>query len=324
MNISKDDNILITGGTGFIGKYLAHFLDYKDYKNIHLIPSFKEGIDLGLKSTVGWAFDKYKPDVVIHLACRHGGVMFNEQNPAGMMYENINMTLNVAEEASATGCKKLIFIGDICSYPSICPLPFKEEDLWSGYPDAPKSGYALTKRFLTEIIKNYHLEERLETTSLIFPEVYGSGDILDPRYGRTIPHLLTTLYHCKKNDIPEITIGSKRGTTRDFLNVGDAVKAIELALASNLSGGEIINIGSGKETSLYDLCDTIQHFLGSNVKINWEEKDLYTSPRKYLDISKAKKILGFEPTVDLEFGIEDVCKSIEGTETEIKDLKTLL
>ena len=134
---------------------------------------------------------------------------------------------------------------------------------------------------------------------------------------------MTTLFHCRKNNIPEITISSKKGTTRDFLNVGDAVKGIELALASDFNG-EIINIGSGEETSLYDLCNTMQHFLGSNVKINWEEKDLYASPRKYLDISKAKRLLGFEPTVDLEFGIEDVCKSIEGRETEIKDLKTLL
>ena len=323
MSVSKDDRILITGGTGFIGKYLSHFLDHKEYKNVYSLPSFKQGADLGLKSTVGWAFDLYKPDVVVHLACRHGGVMFNEQNPAGMMYENINMTLNVAEEASATGCKKMIFIGDICSYPSTCPIPYKEEDLWSGYPDRARSGYAITKRFLTEMMKNYHREERLQTTSLIFPEVYGADDILDPRYGRTIPHLVSTLMHCKDNELDEITIKSKRTTTRDFLNVGDAIKAIELALSSEFNGN-IINVGSGEETKLEDLCNLIQSFLGSNIKINWEETETHASARKYLDISKARSVLGFEPTVDLEFGIEQVCESMQDIQTQVRDLEKLI
>ncbi|MAF25024.1 hypothetical protein CL634_05550 [bacterium] len=323
MSAKKEDVILVTGGQGFIGGYLKHVLDQNGFHNVISLPGFKKGLDLGDKDNIGWVFDEYKPDIVIHLACRHAGLPFNLQNPAGIMYENINMTTGIMEEACWNDCKKFIFIGDILSYPENCPIPFKESDLWFGYPELARSGYALTKRFLTEMVKNYHLEGRIQTTSLIFPEVYGSNDLLDPRYGRIVPTSILNILHCKNNDIEEIEIEGNPNTTRDLLYVADAARAILLAVESE-SDGDIINIGSGVETSLESLLHMVQNYLDTNIKINWKQKKMPEDKRRLLDTSKSKSILGFSPLCSVESGIKDVCKWLSGRETEFKELSSLL
>jgi GDP-L-fucose synthase len=320
--MNKEDRILITGGTGFIGTYLKHRLEYDGFQNVYAMQGFKEGVDLGLKSTVAWAFDKYTPDVVIHLACRHGGSGFNGQNPAGVMYENINMTSNVIEEACWSQCKSFIFISDIISYPRNCPIPYKESDLWNGSPDNSRAPYAITKRFLTEMVSNYHKEGRIETTTLILPEVYGVDDLIDPRYGRLVTSSILNVVHARDNGTPLI-IKAPNNCSRDLLNVGDAIRAISLAVQSEKQG-MIINVGSGRETTLVELFDTIQRHLQTNVEIKWIDFEMPEAPRKILDTSRAKEYLSFSPTIDLDDGILEVCESLKDNKTALRDVEKML
>ena len=320
--MNKEDRILITGGTGFIGTYLKHRLEYDGFQNVYALQAFKEGVDLGLKSTVGWAFDKYTPDVVIHLACRHGGMGFNKQNPSGVMYENVNMTTNVIEEACWNQCKSFIFISDIISYPRNCPIPYKESDLWSGSPDDSRSPYAITKRFLTEMVSNYHKEGRIETTTLILPEVYGVNDLLDPRYGRLVTSSILNIVHARDNGI-HLVVEAPKNCSRDLLNVGDAIRAISLAVQAEKQGS-IINVGSGRETTLVDLFGVIQKHLQTNVEIEWVDVETSEAPRKMLDISRAKDYLNFSPTIDLDYGILELCESLKDEATELREVKKML
>ena len=153
MEINKsEDVVLITGGRGFLGKRLYQLLNYSGYEKVVAMGGTNDGVDLGEEAVVGWMFDNYNPDVVIHLAARVGGIGANMKYPGGFLYENLNMGVKVIEEARQHGCKKFILAGTVCSYPKNCPVPFKEDDLWNGYPEETNAPYGIAKKTLMEML----------------------------------------------------------------------------------------------------------------------------------------------------------------------------
>jgi len=301
--ISPSDRILITGGQGFLGKFVEKALRAKDYKDVFTAGGLRQGLDLGEEANVGWLFDYTQPTAVIHLASKNGGVLANAKYPGGLMYENLNMGLRIIEEARHYDCKKFINVGDICSYPASCPIPFNEEDFWNGYPHPVKFHYSIANKTLSTILDGYKRQFSFDSTTLVFTDLYGPGDEFDPHASKFIPSILTRVRFAIEKSLDILEVSGESQATRDFLFVEDAANAIVLAL-ENPTPSSIINVGSGKETGIKDLVEKVCKILGYEGGLKWNEKPSLGSTRRCLDISRAKKFLGFSPETSLDDGIK--------------------
>ena len=302
MQLDSLSRILITGGQGFLGGFVEKALQDKGYKNVFTAGGLRQGVDLGEVANVGWLFDYTKPDAVIHLASKHGGISANTNYPGGLMYENLNMGLRIIEEARQYDCKKFINVGDICSYPANCPLPFNEKDFWNGYPHPLKSHYGIAKKTLAVVLDGYKKQFDLDSTTLVFTDLYGPNDEFDPHASKFIPSLLTRIRFNIERSIDTLEMWGDSQSTRDFLFVEDAANAVVLALEKPIDL-PIINIGSGQETRIRDLTKRACEILEYDGDIQWNKSLSAGLARRCLDISRAKTVLGFFPRTSLDDGI---------------------
>lgn len=301
-NFWKNKKILITGSSGFVGRHLVDNLIRKRHvrrKNLYL-PTSKE-LDLRIRENCRKAVKCI--DIVIHLAGVVGGIGYNRAIPGKMFFDNLIMGIMLMEEARLAGVGKVVNIGTVCSYPKFTPVPFKEEDLWSGYPEETNAPYGLAKKMLLLQSQAYREQYGFNSIFLIPVNMYGPGDKYNPKKSHVIPALIKKVIDAKKNRENKITVWGTGKPTREFLYVEDAVEGILLA-TERYNKSEPVNLGSSFEISIKDLVVLICELLGFKGKIVWDKSKPDGQPRRKLDTSKAKKEFNFEAKTDFKEGLK--------------------
>lgn len=292
--------ILVTGGAGFLGKYVVEKLFYVGYKNIK--PLRSRSTDLRVRSQVEKLFYEYQPDIVIHLAATVGGIGANMASPGSFFYDNMIMGLNLIECSNMIGIRKFIHVGTVCAYPKNCPVPFKESDIWNGYPEETNAPYGIAKKALFVMLDAYHREYNFNSSILVPSNLYGPGDNFKPESSHVIPAIIKKMVEAKESGAPSVTCWGTGTATRDFLYVENAADAIVKSVSIETKP-EPINLGSGSEISIKDLTNIIANKVGFNGEIVWDSSKPDGQPRRLLDISLAQQVLGWNPTTTFDEGL---------------------
>lgn len=292
--------ILVTGGAGFLGSYVVQELLKEGVvkKNI-LIPRSKD-YDLR-KEDVCKKVAKGK-DIIIHLAGNVGGIGKNQKNPATLFYDNILMGIHLTHAAMTQRVKKLVIIGTICSYPKYAPIPFKEDDLWMGYPEETNAPYGLAKKLLLVAIQSYQKQYGLNGIYLLLVNLYGPLDNFDLETSHVIPALIRKIDEAKRNNKKYVEVWGDGTPTREFIYVEDAARAIVMA-TKKYNKTEPINIGGGKEISIKNLVELIAKYMNFKGEIIWDTTKPNGQPRRLLDTSRAMLEFNFAAKTNFEQGL---------------------
>lgn len=297
----KKKRILVTGGAGFLGSHLVDALIAKGVpkKNI-FVPRSKE-FDLRKKSNAKNVVKGM--DIVIHLAANVGGIGYNQEFPGTLFYDNVLIGTFLMDEARKAGVEKFVGIGTICSYPKISQIPFKEENLWDGYPEETNAPYGLAKKMLLVQSQAYYQQYGFRSINLMQVNLYGPRDNFDPKSSHVIPALIKKFVDAKNKKDSEVAIWGTGKPTREFLFVEDAVKGILLA-TEKYDKTYPINLGSSFEISIKELAMLISKLVGYKGEIVFDTTKPDGQPRRKLDVSKAKKEFGFESKTDFKKGLK--------------------
>jgi len=312
MNFWEGKKVTVTGGAGFLGSYVMEKLQQKKAKVF--VPKI-EDYDLRKIENIKRMFDDFLPEIVIHLAAVVGGIGANRQNPGKFFYDNIIMGVQLMEEARIRKVSKFVNIGTICSYPKFTPVPFKEEDLWNGYPEETNAPYGLAKKMLIVQSQAYRKQYGFNSINLLQVNLYGPRDNFDPQSSHVIPALIKKCFDAIENKKDKIVVWGTGKPTREFLYVEDAAEGILLA-TEKYNKSEPINLGAGFEISIKDLAELIAKLTGFKGKIIWDTRKPDGQPRRCLDTSKAEKEFGFKAKTKFEEGLrrtiewykEEICK----------------
>jgi GDP-L-fucose synthase len=301
----KNKRITITGGKGFLGTHLINKMKEGGYKYLYIADISK--YDLVKLEDIKRMYDDSKPDIVIHLAARVGGIGFNQENPATLFYENLMMGTQLLHEGYQRKIEKFVAIGTICAYPKFTQVPFKEEDLWNGYPEETNAPYGLAKKMMLVQSQAYRQQYGFNSIFLLPVNLYGPGDNFDPRSSHVIPALIKKCVDAKMNNLNEIEVWGTGKATREFFYVEDAAEAIILAM-ENYNKSDPVNIGAGFEISIKDLVELIVKLTGFKGKILWDKTKPDGQPRRMLDTTTALREFGFTAKTGFEEGLK---KTIE-------------
>jgi len=302
MNFWKDKKVTVTGGAGFLGSVVVEKLRRK---NAEVFVPKIEDYDLRKIEDIKRMFNSFNPEVLIHLAAVVGGIGANRKNPGKFFYDNIIMGVQLMEEARARGVSKFVNVGTICSYPKFTPVPFKEEDLWNGYPEETNAPYGLAKKMSIVQSLAYRKQYGFNSINLLQVNLYGPGDNFDPESSHVIPAIIKKCVDADNHE--PVTIWGTGETTREFLYVEDAARGI-LTATEKYNKSDPINLGAGFELSIKDLTELIARLTGFKGKITWDKSQPNGQPRRCLDTQKARKEFGFIAKTDFEEGLK---KTIE-------------
>lgn len=296
-----DKKILVTGGAGFLGSHVvSELIKNKVIKKNIFIPRSKE-IDLRQKNNCKKAVKGM--DILIHLAGNVGGIGKNQRLPGTLFYDNIQMGVNLIHEAMLARIKKIVIIGTICAYPKYTPVPFKEEDLWIGYPEETNAPYGLAKKMLLVQAQAYRKQYNINSIYLLPVNMYGPRDNFNLDSSHVIPALIQKTHEAIKNKQSFIEVWGDGNATREFLYVEDAARGIILAL-KHYNKSDPINLGSGKEISIKNLIGLITKLMNYKGEIRWDTTKPNGQPRRLLDVSKAEKEINFKSKVGLQKGLK--------------------
>jgi len=294
--------ILITGGTGFLGKnieqHLGQFLN-QDY-SLTLVGS--SVYDLRCQQACRKMVQYHNPDVIVHAAGSVGGIGANKDNPGKFMYENLIMGANLIERARIEKVEKFILLGTVCAYPKHTPVPFNESDLWNGYPEETNAPYGIAKKTLMKMLETYGEQYGMSGANLVPVNMYGPYDHFNLTSSHVIPALILKFYNAMKNG-EEVNLWGTGSASREFLYAPDCVEAIARAVETEVNL-EPINIGTGKEITIKELAQEIAEQMNYKGGINWQTDKPDGQPRRCLDTTKAKQLLGFEAKTDLKTGLK--------------------
>lgn len=302
-NYWKDKKIVVTGGNGFLGIHLVKALTNLTPKKI-FVPD-KSVFDLREYNSCLKVFKG--ADIVIHLAGNVGGIGYNQKKPADLFDDNILMGVNSIRAAKKMKVKKFVALGTICAYPKFTPVPFREKDLWNGYPEETNAPYGLAKKMLLVQSHAYRQQYGFNSIFLLPVNLYGPGDNFDNKSSHVIPALIKKFITAKKENLEQVDIWGSGKPTREFLYVEDAVKGILLA-TEKYDKPEPVNLGSGFEISIKDLAILIAKLVNFDGKIVFDKTKPDGQPKRRLDVSKAKKEFGFKAKTDFKLGLK---KTIE-------------
>lgn len=302
MSFWQDKKVCVTGGAGFLGSYILQELKEKGCKDI-FIP-FLEDYDLVKLEDIKRMYDVAVPDIVIHLAAKVGGIGANREKPGEFFYDNLVMGVNLIEEARLRGVEKFVALGTICCYPKFAPVPFKEENLWDGYPEETNAPYGLAKKMLLVQSQSYREQYGFNSIFLMPVNLYGPRDNFDPRSSHVIPALIKKCFDAIDEGKDEIVVWGTGKPTREFIYAEDAARGIILA-TEKYNKSDPVNIGAGFEISIKELVGLIAKLTGFNGKVTWDSSQPDGQPRRKLDILKAKKEFGFETQVSFEEGLKN-------------------
>jgi GDP-L-fucose synthase len=292
--------ILITGGAGFLGSFIVEKLLERGVKRDNLVIPRSKDQDLRIWRNCISAVKGVH--IVIHLAARVGGIGFNMKYPGELFYDNAIMGIQLIEAARQAGVEKFVAVGTVCSYPKFTPVPFREEDLWNGYPEETNAPYGLAKKMLLVQAQSYRKQYGFKVIYLIPVNLYGPGDHFDPEDAHVIPALIVKFFDAKNRGAKEVTAWGTGKATREFLYVEDAAEGIILA-AERYDKDEPINIGSGSGITIRDLVYLIKDMVGYEGDVVWDSQKPDGQPERMLDTSKAKSEFGFEAKTNLESGL---------------------
>lgn len=300
MGFWQNKRILVTGGSGFLGSYVVKKLKERGSKKI-FVPQSND-YNLVEMDAVKRVYRDAGPDMVIHLAARVGGIGANKENPGRFFYENLMMGAQMMEVGRQEGIEKFVAIGTVCCYPKFTPVPFKERDLWSGYPEETNAPYGLAKKMLLVQAQAYRQQYGLNAIFLMPANLYGPGDNFDPKLSHVIPALIKKCFDAVRQRKNEIIVWGTGKATREFLYVEDCAEAIVLA-AEKYNQPKPVNIGTGVEISIKDLVGLIVKLTGFKGKVLWDSKKPDGQPRRCLDTSSARREFGFKAKVSLQEGL---------------------
>ena len=296
----KDRRVVVTGGAGFLGSFVVEKLRERGCTHI-FVPRSKD-YDLREKEAIQRMLQDAQPHVVIHLAAVVGGIGANRQHPGKFFYDNAIMGIQLIEEARRFGVEKFVCIGTVCSYPKYAPVPFREENLWDGYPEETNAPYGLAKKILLVQLQAYRQEYGFNGIFLIPVNLYGPRDNFDLETSHVIPALIRKCVEAVRAGKDTIVAWGTGEPTREFLYVEDAAEAIVIA-AERYNGPEPINLGTGQEIKIRDLADMIAELTGFQGRIIWDTSKPDGQPRRRLDVTRAKQVLGWQARVSLKEGL---------------------
>lgn len=297
----KNKRIVITGGTGFLGRQLVDNLTRQGYGNLFVVDH--KSYDLIRIEDIRRLYAEIRPEMVIHLAAKVGGIGFNRENPATLFYENLMMGVQLLHEGFLAGLEKFVAIGTICAYPKFTPVPFHESALWDGYPEETNAPYGLAKKMMLVQSQAYRRQYGFNSIFLLPVNLYGPGDNFDPRSSHVIPALIKKCVDATRSKAREITVWGTGQATREFFYVEDAAEAIRLA-TEKYNTSEAMNLGAGFEISIKALTELIVELTGFSGRIIWDAAQPDGQPRRMLDTSRAFQELGFKAATDLREGLK--------------------
>lgn len=291
---------MVTGGAGFLGRPVVGEIRALGASDI-FVPRSRD-FDLRDGSAVRRALSHARPEVVVHLAAVVGGIGANRKHPARFFYDNAMMGIQLVHECWSAGIDRVVVVGTVCAYPKNAPVPFREEDLWAGYPEETNAPYGLAKKMLLVQAQAYREEYGFDAVYLLPTNLYGEGDNFDPASSHVIPALIRKCVEAREAEADEIEVWGTGAASRDFLYVGDAARAIAAA-TDRYDGPEPINIGSGDEVTIGDLVGLITDLTGFRGHVRWDGEKPDGQPRRRLDVERARRLLAFEPSVPLREGL---------------------
>ena len=300
MSFLTNKRILLTGGAGFVGKKVLEQLIKKGATRKNIIIPRRKNHDLR-SMPICLRLTK-KVDIVIHLAGNVGGIGYNRENPGNLFYDNITMGVNLIEASRINKIKKFVCIGTICAYPKFTPIPFREKDLWNGYPEETNAPYGLATKVLLVMLQAYRQQYNFNGIYLLPVNIYGPGDNFDPKSSHVIAALIKKIYDAKKNHKKDIIVWGNGRASREFFYVEDAAKAIVLA-TEKYNQSDPINIGAGFEITIKNLVNKLVKLMDFKGKIVWDKTKPNGQPRRSLDVSRAKKEFGFVAKTDFDEGL---------------------
>lgn len=296
----RDVKVLVTGGGGFLGSHLVQQLQAE---GLEPFVARHHDYDLTVAGDTERLFADSRPDRVFHLAAQVGGIGANMANPGRYWYANVMMGTHVLEESRRSGIEKLVLVGTICAYPKFAPVPFKEEDLWNGYPEETNAPYGVAKKTLLVGAQAYREQYGLNAIFLLPVNLYGPSDNFDLENSHVIPALIRKMLEAQDRGESEVTLWGDGSPTREFLYVEDCAEALRLA-AERYDGPEPVNLGTGEEISIKELAEVVARETGFEGEIVWDTSKPNGQPRRKLDTSRAEKYFGFHARTPFHEGIK--------------------
>ena len=293
--------ILVTGGSGFLGAHLVDALRARGERDV-AAPRARE-YDLRDAGATRRLYEEARPELVFHLAARVGGIGANQRHPGTFFHDNITMGVNVLEEARKAGTAKVVIAGTVCAYPKFAPVPFREDDLWNGYPEETNAPYGIAKKALLVMAQAYRAEFGSNFV-MVFPvNLYGPRDNFDLEASHVIPAMIRKFDEARVAGATEVVLWGDGSPTREFLYVDDAVAGLLLA-GDRYDSPDPVNLGSGEEISIAALATLVAQHVGYTGAIRWDTSRPNGQPRRRLDITRARERLGFAPQVSMATGLE--------------------
>ena len=311
----SDKKVCVTGGDGFLGSFVQKTLRERGANNI-FIPLIDD-YDLTEKDNIQRMLSEAEPDIIIHLAALAGGIGANRARPAEFFYKNLMMGVPLMHEAWKFGVSKFVAIGTICAYPKFTPVPFKEENLWEGYPEETNAPYGLAKKMLLVQAQAYREQYGFNAIYLLPVNLYGPGDNFNLETSHVIPALIRKMIDAVDQGVEEVVLWGDGSPTREFFFAGDAARGIVMA-AERYQGSEPVNLGAGMEISIKDLAEIIAESSGFTGSIVWDTSKPNGQPRRALDIERAKEYFGFVAEMPFEEGIEKTIEWYRENKDKIK------
>jgi GDP-L-fucose synthase len=297
----QNRRVVVTGGAGFLGQYVTEGLQKRGCQNI-LVPKI-EDYNLVDINDIHRMYNDMKPDIVIHLAAIVGGIGANREHPGEFFYKNLMMGVQLIEQGRLRRIEKFVAVGTVCAYPKFTPVPFKEEDLWNGYPEETNAPYGLAKKMLLVQSQSYRAEYGFNSIFLLPVNLYGPGDNFNPASSHVIPALIKKCVDADESGADHIDCWGTGSASREFIYAADAAEGILLA-TELYNSSEPVNIGSGFEITIKDLAEKIVKLTGFTGGIHWDATKPDGQPRRRLDVSKAKKYFGFEAKTGFDEGLK--------------------
>ena len=300
-------SVVVTGGAGFLGRRTVTMLEELG-ADATVVRSAE--YDLRVRAA---CFDILQgAQVVIHLAANVGGIGYNRRNPGPLAHDNLAIGLNVFEACRELGAEKLIAAGSVCAYPKFTPVPFSEDDIWNGYPEESNAPYGLAKRMLLVLSDSYRRQYGLDSCVPVIANLYGPGDNFDLEDSHVIAAMIHKYVVAVERGEPEVVLWGTGEPSREFLYVDDAARAL-LLCAERLDSSEPVNIGTGAETKIRELAELISELTGFEGETVWDTSRPDGQPRRYLDTSRARELIGFEAEIPLEEGLKRTIESFRGS-----------